>query len=312
MAVRSVGGRCTARQDRRANQWLYNRAAQFRSGQGTMEDFRDAVRNDNLSFALRLEVIEAAVQGGMINGDDLTGATIPPEFTTYGLNTDRAPTILPPRFQAEDGSKLTSVLGERLIVAACIIGSTIWLWQTFHTPWALIGAPFLAFIVLIITMIVLVATISAINFCIPGASRYRKFKAAMLKYEAVSASQLIWYKQDEVESYNTNDGQEFERLVARAFRRSGFRVEEYGGVNDGGVDLIVWKGEMQAIVQCKAFAKPVGPAIVRELYGALVHHKGVTLAYLATKNGVTLKARDWCKGKPIRIVTPDHLVRGGL
>ncbi|MFC3101683.1 restriction endonuclease [Alteraurantiacibacter lauratis] len=71
-------------------------------------------------------------------------------------------------------------------------------------------------------------------------------------------------------------------------------------------------GRSQAIVQCKAFARPIGPAVVRELFGTLAHHDGATIAYLATTNGVTQGARDWCKGKPIRIVTPDHLIRGTL
>ena len=113
-------------------------------------------------------------------------------------------------------------------------------------------------------------------------------------------------------AYQTNNGLEFERLVARAFRRSGFQVEEFGGVNDGGVDLIVWKGGVPGIVQCKAFKRPVGPAVVRELFGTLAHHDGATIAYLATTNGVTQSARDWCNGKPIKIVTPDHLVLGKL
>jgi hypothetical protein len=98
-----------------------------------------------------------------------------------------------------------------------------------------IGTPFAAFMALIFSMPALVITISAINFVIPGASRYRKFKAARLKYEAASSLRLIWYRQRKLKSCKTNDGQ-FERLVARAFRRSGFRVEENGGVNDGGVD----------------------------------------------------------------------------
>lgn len=312
MAVKSDAGRWAAQQRRQANQRLYHQIVQFRSGQGSMKEFRDVVRNDNISFALRLEVIESALQGGMIDSGDLTGVITPPDFTEYGLTTDRAPTILPACLQGEDSSKITSNLGIGLVLSACIIGSAIWLWQTFHTLWAVIGTPFAAFMALIFSMPALVITISAINFVIPGASRYRKFKAARLKYEAASASRLIWYRQEEVKSYKTNDGQEFERLVARAFRRSGFRVEENGGVNDGGVDLIVWKGEIQAIVQCKAFSKPVGPAVVRELYGTLAHHDGATVAYLATTNGVTQSARDWCKGKPIRIVTPDNLTRGSL
>lgn len=312
MAVQTDAQRRAAQQHHQAKRRLYNRIVQFQLGQGSMEDFRDTVRDDKLSFALRLEAIEAALQGGLIERRDFTGIIKPPKFVDYGLANDKAPTILPICLQGEDDSKITSNLGMGVILAACVIGSAIWLWQTFHSVWALVGLPFLIFLVLPCVMLLLVLAVATINYILPGASRYRQFKAARLKYEAVSAARLIWYRQDEVKSYNTNDGQEFERLVARAFRRKGFRVEEWGGVNDGGVDLVVWRGDVQGIVQCKAFAKPVGPAVVRELYGTLTHHDGAAIAYLATTNGVTQSARDWCKDKPIRIVTPDHLTRGSL
>lgn len=129
---------------------------------------------------------------------------------------------------------------------------------------------------------------------------------------AIKAARKIAARAGDIRIYEQCSGPEFERLVARAFRADGFRVDEMGGANDGGVDLHVWKNGRHAIVQCKAHARPIGPAVVRELLGTLRHHDTAGVAYLATTHGVTPSTRDWCSGKPIRLLEPDDLIRGQL
>jgi restriction system protein len=65
---------------------------------------------------------------------------------------------------------------------------------------------------------------------------------------------------------------EFEMLVGEAFRLRGYRVTEQGGVGpDGGVDLVLAKGNEKFLVQCKQWrAFRVGVEVVRELYDRLV------------------------------------------
>ena len=119
-------------------------------------------------------------------------------------------------------------------------------------------------------------------------------------------------RERDIRLYDGCSGAEFETLVAWAFRSKGFRVEQVGGADDGGIDLLVWKGSRHAIVQCKAHAKPVGPAVLRDLLGALNHTAEAEIAFLATTNGVSSNALAWSADKPIVVLTPDHLVRGRL
>src|SRR5271168_4658574 len=59
--------------------------------------------------------------------------------------------------------------------------------------------------------------------------------------------------------------QDFERLVGEGFRRRGFEVVEGGGaVPDGGIDLVLTRGNERFLVQCKQWrAQRVGVSVVR-------------------------------------------------
>ncbi len=64
---------------------------------------------------------------------------------------------------------------------------------------------------------------------------------------------------------------EFERLVGEAYRLQGYQVTETGGGGaDGGIDLVLTKGNEKFLVQCKQWkAYKVGVEVVRELYGVM-------------------------------------------
>ena len=56
------------------------------------------------------------------------------------------------------------------------------------------------------------------------------------------------------------------------FRQKGYKVSLRGRSGDLGVDLVLMRpGGKQAIVQCKRYRNTIGPDIVRELYGTLIH-----------------------------------------
>ena len=64
--------------------------------------------------------------------------------------------------------------------------------------------------------------------------------------------------------------QQFEEVIADAFRRHGYRVQEVGGRGraDGGVDLVLMRGGETTVVQAKHWRRDrVGVQLVRELYG---------------------------------------------
>ena len=105
---------------------------------------------------------------------------------------------------------------------------------------------------------------------------------------------------------------EFEAYVAeRIFARQGYTVENTRDVKDGGVDIIVTDAHGRvAIVQCKRYRNTVGEAIVRDLYGTMLHSEAM-MAYLITTSNISDAARRWAAGKPISLIDGTQLVELG-
>jgi hypothetical protein len=132
------------------------------------------------------------------------------------------------------------------------------------------------------------APIVALVFLIPAPlSAFRQWRAHRLL-----ASQTG------LDSIRAMPWQRFEALVAEAYRREGYRVEETGGGGpDGGIDLVVRKGST-FLVQCKHWkAYPVGVKETRELLG-LVTAERAAGGVLITSGSFTSDAKDFARGKP--------------
>lgn len=102
--------------------------------------------------------------------------------------------------------------------------------------------------------------------------------------------------------------QEFEHYCAYYFELSGFAVKMCGlGGADGGIDLIIRKKGKRYVVQCKHWKARVGVGTVREMFGVMAAERfdGV---YIVSINGYTKAARDWARGKPIKLLSHDHLI----
>jgi hypothetical protein len=101
---------------------------------------------------------------------------------------------------------------------------------------------------------------------------------------------------------------EFEQYVAQLFRQKGYKVTQRGRSGDQGVDLeLAQPGGKRAIVQCKRYQRAIGPDVVRELYGTLVHER-VAHAFLVTTAPISDSARDWARGKPITLIDGKLLI----
>lgn len=109
------------------------------------------------------------------------------------------------------------------------------------------------------------------------------------------------------ELYNLHPA-DFERYVARLFRAKKYKVAIRGRSGDLGVDLVLTRsGGKRAIVQCKRYRNTIGPEIVRELYGTLIHER-VAHAFLVTTADISDSARDWAQGKPMTLIDGPTLV----
>ena len=102
------------------------------------------------------------------------------------------------------------------------------------------------------------------QWLVPGAflagavvSQFRRVRAARLLDCADDAqSPLTWH--------------EFETLVGEVYRRQGYRVAETPKGADGGVDLVLRRGDELFLVQCKQWqARSVDVKVVRELKGVV-------------------------------------------
>ena len=104
--------------------------------------------------------------------------------------------------------------------------------------------------------------------------------------------------------------QDFEHLVAEAFSRQGYFVEERGGsAPDGGVDLELWKGGKKSLVQCKRWqTKLIGVNLVRELYGVMTAAQAEEAVFVSSGD-YTDDAREFANGKPIRLINGKTLLK---
>ena len=96
---------------------------------------------------------------------------------------------------------------------------------------------------------------------------------------------------------------EFELLGGEPFRLQGYRVTEIGGAGaDGGVDLVLNKGNEKFFVQCKQWkAYKVSVTVVREIYGVMAA-KGAASGFVVTSGRFTDDAVEFAAGRNIKLV----------
>jgi restriction system protein len=133
------------------------------------------------------------------------------------------------------------------------------------------------------------------------------FAAALSAFNAWRKGQLF-NNQKDIESLRKLSWREFEDLVGESYRRKGYNVTEKGGGGaDGGVDLVLRKGEEILLVQCKHWKlDKVGVKIIRELYG-VVAAEGASGGIVISSGTFTKEATDFAKGKPIELLNGAEL-----
>ena len=113
-------------------------------------------------------------------------------------------------------------------------------------------------------------------------------------------------RRKQIEHWKSLSGLDFERELGTLYKHLGYDVEPTPRTGDQGVDLFLRKGKETTIVQCRSHVQPVGPAVVRELYGALVA-SGSTKAILACPSGFTKGVHEFVREKPIALVSASQL-----
>lgn len=97
------------------------------------------------------------------------------------------------------------------------------------------------------------------------------------------------------------DGIQFEREIAKLFAQLEYSTQLTPTSGDEGIDILMWKDGKKIVVQCKAHRDPVGPSVIRELYGSMFHAEAQE-AKLVACGGFTQGVYTFAKGKPIELL----------
>ena len=141
-------------------------------------------------------------------------------------------------------------------------------------------------------------------------SKIRVYKEGLRSYEMITRAHQ---SAERVQQRKLNDfwislsGTRFEQELGNLYSQLGYEVESTPTSGDEGVDIILRKDGKKTVVQCKAHKTPVGPAIVRELYGSMVAY-GAENSILACTGGFTRGVRAFAKGKPIELVSINEIL----
>lgn len=110
-------------------------------------------------------------------------------------------------------------------------------------------------------------------------------------YRSRSAMQSLYGVESSIESNGTSNWFQFERDVHNAMMQAGFKVDHVASARNGdaGIDIFAEStvGNEFWAIQCKCYApkRKIGPAIVRELIGALASYPSGTRGMIVATSG---------------------------
>ena len=108
------------------------------------------------------------------------------------------------------------------------------------------------------------------------------------------------------------DGWEFEEEVARIFRLNGYKTKVTKKTSDGGIDIVMYKGNCKYAVQCKHYQSEVSVDVLRALNG-VKQDFGADVLILVASSGITKAGWDFVQNKPyIKILTLKDIMNMGL
>ncbi len=115
--------------------------------------------------------------------------------------------------------------------------------------------------------------------------------------------------QSGIDSIRSLSWRHFEELLAEAFRRQGYSVQEnlYAGP-DGGIDLVIRRDGNVFLVQCKQWRSfKVGVKVVREMLGLVTAHSAQG-GIVVTSGVFTREAEAFASGRGVYLIDGPRLV----
>lgn len=103
-------------------------------------------------------------------------------------------------------------------------------------------------------------------------------------------------------------GYQFEKEVAKLYEAHGYDVQVTKGSGDGGIDIFLEKAGRRYGVQCKNHHKAIGPAAIRDLYGAM-SYEGLDAGIFIASSGYTKGAKEFARNKAITLLDINNVLR---
>ena len=125
---------------------------------------------------------------------------------------------------------------------------------------------------------------------------------------SLQRAQLESERQRGKEYWWSLNGLQFERELAKLYRKLGYKASVTRASNDGGVDIVLVALGEKTLVQCKAHKRPIGVKPVRELYGVLMADTDASEAVMFALAGWTSSAEAFARGKPIYLCDMTDLI----
>jgi len=132
-------------------------------------------------------------------------------------------------------------------------------------------------------------------------SQYKDYRLQLSYYE-------YWQRKHSKDHWNKMTGHAFEQAVANLFRNIGFTAEVSNRGGDGGVDIILQKNSRRVAVQCKRYKSPVGPHVIRDLWGTM-RYLGFDEGCIVTTTGFTKGVTSFAEDKDIFLIDLQDILK---
>ncbi|WP_455233348.1 restriction endonuclease [Geopseudomonas aromaticivorans] len=152
-------------------------------------------------------------------------------------------------------------------------------------------------------------SIAAIGkYLLPGILICGGLLGALVRARRAKDFQRIAEAKSRIEAIRSLSWKQFEQMIGEALRRQGYSVTETVDGPDGGVDLVLFRGDQQFLVQCKHWnARKVPVQVVRELYGVMAARKAAG-GLVVTTGEFTRDAQAFAKDLKVDLIDGQGLL----
>jgi restriction endonuclease family protein len=210
------------------------------------------------------------------------------------------------RSEAEKTSKRVSI-----IVGLSLAGMSYYYFLTHSWQDEIVGLITLSIPAFVIFSFAYAIVNEILDSSINNRYDLRELEQAIKEKQAYLDGELRKFKELEkkyAEYWLDLSGHQFEKEVAKLYEAHGYDVQVTKGSGDGGIDIFLEKAGRRYGVQCKNHHKAIGPAAIRDLYGAM-SHEGLDAGIFIASSGYTKGAKEFARNKAITLLDINNVLR---